>query len=62
MNPFNDDDKCFQYSVTVALNYKEIGKNWQRISNKESHWLQVSMSKLLEDLSGNIKMLNGIFG
>ena len=31
-NPVNDDDKCFQYDATVALNHEEIGKNLQRIS------------------------------
>ena len=25
------DNKCFQYAVTVALNYEEIGKNPERI-------------------------------
>ena len=24
INPKNTDDKCFQYVVTVALNYEEI--------------------------------------
>ena len=23
-NPKNDDNKCFQYAATIALNYKEI--------------------------------------
>ena len=27
INVENDDDKCFQYSVTVALNYDKIKKN-----------------------------------
>ena len=27
-----NDNKCFQYSVTVALNHEEIGKNSQRTS------------------------------
>ena len=26
-NPINDDDKCFHYTATVAINYEEIGKN-----------------------------------
>ena len=31
-----DDDNCFQYSVAVALNYYEIGKNNQRVNNVKS--------------------------
>ena len=32
INPQNNDDKCFQYALTVALNYKPIKKDPQRIS------------------------------
>ena len=32
INVENDDDKCFQYSVTVALNYDEIKKHHQRVN------------------------------
>ena len=31
INVENEDDKCFQYSVTVALNYDKIRKNHQRV-------------------------------
>ena len=31
INPKNNDDKCFQYVLTVALNYEKIKKNPQRI-------------------------------
>ena len=27
INPKNKDDKCFQYALTVALNYEQIKKN-----------------------------------
>ena len=30
--PKNNDDKCFQYALTVALNYPGIKKDSQRIS------------------------------
>ena len=30
------DKKCFQYAVTVALNYKEIGKHPERIRRIKS--------------------------
>ena len=32
INVENDDDKCFQYSMTVALNYDEIGNHHQRVN------------------------------
>ena len=31
INPKNNDDKCFQYALTVALNYEKIKKDPQRI-------------------------------
>ena len=33
INPKNKDDKCFQYALTVALNYKQIKNHSERISN-----------------------------
>ena len=33
INSKNTDDKCFQYSVTVALNYEEIKRNLEIVSN-----------------------------
>ena len=35
INTKNDDDKCFQYALTVALNYqsiKKILKEYQKLS------------------------------
>ena len=32
INPKNNDDKCFQYSVALALNFDKIKKDPQRIS------------------------------
>ena len=33
INPKNtEDNKCFQYALTVTLNHREIGKDPQRIS------------------------------
>ena len=32
INPINNDDKCFQYVVTLALNLDKIRKNPQTIS------------------------------
>ena len=33
INPKNKDDKCFQYAVTITLNYEEIIWNLERVSN-----------------------------
>ena len=33
INLKNTDDKCFQYAATVALNYKEIKWNPEKVSN-----------------------------
>ena len=33
INPKNEDDKCFQYAVTIALNYGEIELHPKRFSN-----------------------------
>ena len=35
INPKNKDDKCFQYSITVALNHQKIESHPERISNIE---------------------------
>ena len=35
INPKNNDDKCFQYAITVALNYqniKKIQKEYQKLN------------------------------
>ena len=37
MNPINkNDNKCFQYTVTVVLNYEEIGQRSERIKKIKS--------------------------
>ena len=33
INPKNNDDKCFQYALTAALNYQNIKSHPERISN-----------------------------
>ena len=35
INPKNNDDKCFQYALTVALNYEQIKNHPERISNNK---------------------------
>ena len=34
INSRNDDDKCFIYAITVALNHQEIGDHPERVSKK----------------------------
>ena len=36
INPKNNDDNCFQYALTVALNHQNIGKNPQIITKIKS--------------------------
>ena len=36
INPCNNDDKCFQYALTVALNHEQIKKDPQRITKIKS--------------------------
>ena len=33
INSKNNDNECFQYSITVALNHQNIGNHPERISN-----------------------------
>ena len=33
INPKYNDDNCFQYGITVALNHKQIKNHSERISN-----------------------------
>ena len=33
INPQNNDNKCFQYCVTLSLHHKQIKKNLFRVSN-----------------------------
>ena len=35
INPKNNDDNCFQYAITVALNHQNIENNPERVSNIE---------------------------
>ena len=36
INPKNKDDKCFQYALTVALNYEQIKDHPERISKTKA--------------------------
>ena len=32
LNPNNNDNKCFQYSIILSLHHQQIGRNYSRIS------------------------------
>ena len=36
VNPNNNDDKCFQCTLTAALNYQKIKNNPERVSKIKS--------------------------
>ena len=54
INPKNNDDNCFQYSLTVSLNYQNIKKDPQRISKTKSfinqcNWKEIDFSSKQKD-------------
>ena len=54
INPKNNDYKCFQYAVTLALNFDEINKNSQRISKikpfiEEYNWKDIDFPSTSKD-------------
>ena len=65
INPKINDDKCFQYTLTVSLNYEKIEKDPQRISKIKSfidqyNWKDIdfpSHSKDWKNLSQTINQL-----
>ena len=46
INVENDDDKCFQYSVTVALNYDKIKKHHQRVNKVKKYVEQYDWNEI----------------
>ena len=54
INPKNNDYKCFQYAVTLALNLDKINKNFQRISKikpfiEEYNWKDIDFPSTSKD-------------
>ena len=54
INPKNNDDKCFQYALTVALNYEKLKKNPERISKiklfiDRCNWKEISFPSHKKD-------------
>ena len=55
INPKNDDDKCFQYAVTVVLTHEKIKRNPQGISKIEPFinkydWHVIKYPSKIDDL------------
>ena len=55
INPKNDDDKCFQYAVTVVLTHEKIKRNPQGISKIEPfinkyNWHVIKYPSKIDDL------------
>ena len=54
INPQNNDDNCFQYALTVALNHQNIENNTQRISKikpfiDQNNWKDIDFPSHLKD-------------
>ena len=54
INQKTEDDKCFQYAATVALNYKEIESDPERVSNikpfiNKYNWEKLNYPSKIDD-------------
>ena len=54
INPKNNDYKCFQYAVTLALNLDKINKNSKRVSkikpfNDQYNWSDIDFPSTSKD-------------
>ena len=55
INPKNNDDKCFQYALTVAINYEQIKDHPERTSKikpfiDKYNWKEIDFSSHSKDL------------
>ena len=55
INPKHTDQKCFQYALTVALNYEEIKSHPERVSNikpliNKYNWKGIKYPPKIDDL------------
>ena len=58
INPKNNDDNCFQYALTVALNHQNIKKNPSRISKikpfiDQYNWKEIDFTSHSKDWKKN---------
>ena len=54
INPENQDDKCFQYAPTIALNFEEIASHPEIVSNiipftYKYNWERVNYPSKIDD-------------
>ena len=54
INPKNNDDKYFQYAITVSLNHKQIKIHPKRISNNKPftdlyNWKEIDFPSYIKD-------------
>ena len=54
INPKNNDNNCFQYALTVALNYQNVKKDPKRISKikpfiNQYNWKEIDFPSEQED-------------
>ena len=54
MNPKNNDNKSFQYSITLSLYYEDIGNNFNRITKIELYinnfnWNNINFPPIKQD-------------
>ena len=62
INPKNDDDNCFQYAITVALNHQNIENHPERVSSTEPfinqyNWKYIDFPSHQKDWKKLIKQL-----
>ena len=54
INPKNTDDKCFQYAVTIALNYEETESHPERVWSIKTfinkyNWEEINYPSKIDD-------------
>ena len=54
INPQNEDNECFKYAITVAVNHQQIKNHFERISNLESFidqykWKNINFPATIKD-------------
>ena len=60
INPKNNDDKCFQYALAVALNYEQIKDHPERISKAKAFIDQYNWKEIFHHIVKAGKSLNQI--
>ena len=66
INPENQDDKCFQYAPTIALNFEEIASHPEIVSNiipftYKYNWERVNHPSKIDDWKSLRKIIQQLF-